>query len=73
MRDVPADPAPDALVSNLATIREQIASACERAGRDPGDVRIVAAAKTFEPEAIERVRDAGVREVGENYVKELRT
>ena len=33
----------------------------------------MAAAKTFEPEAIERVRDAGVREVGENYVKELRT
>jgi PLP dependent protein len=73
LRDVPDDPAPDALVANLTTIREQIARACERAGRDPGGVRIVAAAKTIEPEAIERVRDAGVREVGENYVKELRT
>ena len=70
---MPDDPTPDALVANLTTIREQIARACERAGRDPGDVRIVAAAKTIEPEAIERVRDAGVREVGENYVKELRT
>ena len=68
---MPADPTPDALVANLTTIREQIAGACGRAGRDPGEVRIVAAAKTFEPEAIERVRDAGVREVGENYVKEL--
>ncbi len=66
---MPADPAPDALVANLTTIREQIAGACERAGRDPAQVRIVAAAKTVEPEAIERVRDAGVREVGENYVK----
>ena len=67
-----ADPIPDALVANLATIREEIAGACERSGRDPQEIRIVAAAKTVEPATIERVRDAGVREVGENYVKELR-
>jgi len=70
---VPQDHDPEALVANLVTIREEIARACERSGRDPDGVRIVAAAKTVEPEAIARVRDAGVREVGENYVKELRT
>jgi len=69
---VPQDHDPEALVANLETIREEIGRACERSGRDPDGVRIVAAAKTVEPEAIARVRDAGVREVGENYVKELR-
>ena len=63
---------PDALVARLARIRERIAGACERSGRDRAGVRIVAAAKTVDSEAIERVRDAGVREVGENYVRELR-
>ena len=72
MRDVAASPTSDLLAANLASIREQIAAACERSGRDPGEVRIVAAAKTVEPPAIERARDAGVREVGENYVQELR-
>jgi pyridoxal phosphate enzyme (YggS family) len=72
LRDVPASPTSDLLAANLATIREQIAGACERSGRDPGEIRIVAAAKTVEPPAIERARDAGVREVGENYVQELR-
>ena len=72
MRDVAASPTSDLLAANLATIREQIAGACERSGRDPGEIRIVAAAKTVEPPAIERARDAGVREVGENYVQELR-
>jgi PLP dependent protein len=72
LRDVSADPNADVLAANLATIRDRIAGACERAGRDPDGVRIVAAAKTVQPEVIERVRDAGVREVGENYVRELR-
>jgi pyridoxal phosphate enzyme (YggS family) len=62
----------DPVAANLRTIRTAIARACERSGRDPAGVRIVAAAKTFGPEAIVRARDAGVREVGENYVKELR-
>ncbi|MGA9162388.1 MAG: YggS family pyridoxal phosphate-dependent enzyme [Actinomycetota bacterium] len=63
---------PETIAANLARIRDQIARACARSGRDPHEVRIVAAAKTFGPVAIARVRDAGVREVGENYVNELR-
>ena len=62
----------EAIAANLARIRDEIARACERSGRSADEVRIVAAAKTFGPAAIARVRDAGVREVGENYVKELR-
>ena len=62
----------DAVLVNLAEIRARIGRACERAGRDPASVRLVAAAKTVEPEAIAWVRDAGVADVGENYVAELR-
>jgi PLP dependent protein len=59
--------------SNVARIRDGISRACERADRDPDEVRIVAAAKTFGAAAIEQVRDAGVSDVAENYVRELRT
>jgi hypothetical protein len=62
----------DVLLANLAEIRSRIERACARAGRDPASVRLVAAAKTVEPEAIAWVRDAGVIDVGENYVGELR-
>ena len=58
--------------ANVAAIREGLVRACERAGRDPGAIRLVAAAKTFGPEAIAQIRDAGVVDVGENYVRELR-
>jgi pyridoxal phosphate enzyme (YggS family) len=60
------------VLANLADIRARIAGACARVGRNPSSVRLVAAAKTVEPEAIAWVRDAGVLEVGENYVAELR-
>ncbi len=60
------------VVASLGRIREEIALACDRAGRDPADVRIVAAAKTVEPEALGWVLQEGIRDLGENYVQELR-
>lgn len=60
------------VLENLARVRAGIRSACERVGRDPTTVRIVAAAKTVEAEAVRWVIEAGVRDVGENYVQELR-
>jgi PLP dependent protein len=62
----------DRVVANVETVRRAVGRACERSGRDPGGVRIVAAAKTVDPEAISWVRDAGIVDVGENYVRELR-
>lgn len=62
----------DVVRSNLAAIRDRLALACERSGREPESVRLVAAAKSVAPETIAWVRDAGVGEVGENYVQELR-
>jgi pyridoxal phosphate enzyme (YggS family) len=60
------------VLANLSRVRAAIARAAERSRRDPASVRIVAATKMVEPQVIAWVRDAGVLEVGENYVAELR-
>jgi PLP dependent protein len=55
----------------VAAVRERIAEACDRAGRDPAGVRLVAATKSVPVEAIRRAAGAGVTDFGENYVQEL--
>jgi pyridoxal phosphate enzyme (YggS family) len=62
----------DTVLASLAWIREGVERSCERSGRDPADVSIVAAGKTVELEVLRWVRDAGVGDFGENYVQELR-
>lgn len=51
-------------------IRSRIAAACERSGRSPSSVRIVAVTKTHPLEAIVAAWKAGLREFGENRVQE---
>jgi pyridoxal phosphate enzyme (YggS family) len=60
------------VLANLAEVRHRLAAACERAGRSPDAVRIVAAAKTIPAAAVGWVVEAGVVDVGHNYVQELR-
>jgi len=60
------------VLENLARIRARLEAACERADRAPGAVRLVAIGKTVEPEALAWVHDAGVEDLGENYVRDLR-
>jgi pyridoxal phosphate enzyme (YggS family) len=62
----------ETVLANLEEVRSRIGRACTKANRDQGAVRLIAATKTVEPEAIGWVRDAGLVEVGENYVRELR-
>ena len=62
----------DLVLANLAEVRRRIERACARVDRDPGSIRIVAAAKAVPPAPVSWVRDAGVRDMGENYVAELR-
>ncbi|MET0800491.1 MAG: YggS family pyridoxal phosphate-dependent enzyme [Actinomycetota bacterium] len=62
----------DEILENLRSVSARIERACDRSGRDPGSVLLVAAAKTQPAEAIGWVVDAGVRAIGENYVRELR-
>jgi hypothetical protein len=57
---------------NLHEVEKRIAQACERAGRSPEDVTLVAVTKTFPPEAIRAAFAAGLRNFGENRVQEAK-
>jgi pyridoxal phosphate enzyme (YggS family) len=58
------------VASNLQGVRERIAAACARAGRDPAGVRIVAVSKTQPAAAVVEAAAAGVEAIGENRVQE---
>ncbi|KAF1038124.1 MAG: Pyridoxal phosphate homeostasis protein [Herbaspirillum frisingense] len=55
---------------NLDAVRDRIAAACLRAGRDPRSVRLLAVSKTVPEERIRLAYAAGCRELGENKVQE---
>jgi pyridoxal phosphate enzyme (YggS family) len=57
--------------NQLETVREEIATATEAAGRSLDSVKLVAVSKTFPKEAIEAAYAAGQRLFGENRVQEL--
>ena len=56
---------------NLEQIRERIATAARRAGRNPEDILLMAVCKTFPVEAIREAYTAGQRLFGENRVQEF--
>jgi len=58
------------IAGQLNAVRQRIAAAAQRVGRDPRSVRLVAASKTQSPPAIRATYAAGARDFGENYVKE---
>jgi pyridoxal phosphate enzyme (YggS family) len=60
------------VAAGLAAVRERIAAACSRAGRDPASVRLVAVGKTKPIEMLRAAQEAGQRIFGENYAQELR-
>lgn len=58
---------------NLEEIKEEIHKACEKAGRNPEQVKLVAVSKNFPVEIIKTAYDLGQRLFGENRVQELGT
>jgi PLP dependent protein len=58
------------IADNIAVIRERIAAAARAAGRDPGDVRLLAVSKTFSAGHVRDAYAAGQRDFGENKVQE---
>jgi pyridoxal phosphate enzyme (YggS family) len=58
------------LSARLERIRGRIRAACERAGRDPGTVSLVAVTKGFGPEAVRAAMSLGVTDFGENRIQE---
>ena len=62
---------PGRVRENLARVREQIATAARRGGREPGDVELLAAVKYLPVEDVGVLADAGVTLMGENRAQQL--
>jgi pyridoxal phosphate enzyme (YggS family) len=60
------------IAENLAVVRERIGAAATRAGRRSEDVTLVAVTKEVDAMRVAEAISAGVRDVGENRVQELR-
>ena len=56
---------------NLKTVRRNIAAACEKAGRDPGEVLLIGATKMNDASRVQEAIAAGLTACGENRVQEM--
>ena len=54
------------IAQNRASILSQIAAACERVGRDPAEVTLVAVSKTVGVGEVAEALEAGIHDFGEN-------
>lgn len=59
------------LTDNLKRVRQRIADACSRFGRDPSSVTLVAVTKYASLDIVRMLVDLGVQHIGENRVQEL--
>ena len=59
------------LIQNLREVEARVAAACARAGRDRGEVTLVAVSKTKPVPMLQEIYDAGTRDFGENKVQEI--
>jgi pyridoxal phosphate enzyme (YggS family) len=58
------------LAANLADVRQRLAAACARAGRDPAELTLIAVTKTWPAEDVVRLASLGLTDVGENRDQE---
>ncbi len=66
MQDIPT------FGERLENVRERIAGACSRAGRNPEEVQLVAVSKGFGPEDVREAYSLGLAAFGESKVQEAR-
>lgn len=59
------------LSENYKRVRERIAQSCQRAGRRPEDIRLVAVTKMVESDVIRMAVEMGMEDLGESRVQEL--
>ena len=59
------------IAENVMRVREEMRLACERSGRLPEEVRLIAVTKYVETERIAEAVAAGVAEIGENRAQEF--
>lgn len=60
-----------AVQAGLARVRARIDAAAQRAGRDPGEVELIAATKYVALDEMGTLADAGITAVGENRAQDL--
>jgi PLP dependent protein len=59
--------------ANLAQVHEEVAAAAASAGRDPGEVEVLAATKYVSVADLPILAKAGIRLIGENRAQDLQT
>lgn len=59
------------IAENIARVRERMAAAAKKVGRDPHSVTLMAVSKTVEPARISEAYRAGLRVFGENRLQEF--
>lgn len=58
------------IASKLQSVHAQITDACQKCGRQPTEVALLAVSKTFPAQAVREAALAGQRAFGENYIQE---
>jgi PLP dependent protein len=58
--------------ASVSTIQKQILAACQKSGRSPEQVRLVAATKRVDAERVREAVALGLTDFGENYVQEAK-
>lgn len=60
------------IAANVAAVQERITAACQRVGRNPQEVQLVAVSKKMPLQAIRSAAQAGIQHFGENRIEEAR-
>ncbi len=61
----------DLIQNNIGSLKREIVSTCNRSGRNPKDIKIIAASKYADSLQIKKASDAGIFDFGENRAEEL--
>ena len=59
------------IAENIAIVKEKIAEACKKSGRDASSVTLISVSKTKPVPMLEEAYAAGSRDFGENKVQEM--
>ena len=68
-----AVPSDASLARNLDALRDRIARACGRCGREPSSVQLIAVTKGVDADTVRQAVALGVSDLGENRVQEARS
>ena len=64
---------PRTLTERLARVRQRISTACERSGRSPAEITLIAVTKGFPASVDLEAVDSGITDIGENRLQEAQS